>query len=171
MENFLGELKLVPFNFAPKGWAFCGGQLLSIAQNQALFALLGTDYGGDGVRTFGLPDLRDRAVLGAGHGDGLSNYNRGQFVGADHVTLTISQIPAHDHTLMVSGAAGDQTSPVGHYPAVSTSGMGYLDGDRATNVNNNAVTSAGGGQAHTNRQPYLVLNYIIALQGIFPSRN
>lgn len=173
-EPFLSEIRLVPYAFAPKGWAICAGQLLPINQNQALFSLMGTYYGGNGIQTFALPDLRDRAVLGMDQGPGLSLYNIGDKVGSAGVSLNTSHVVHHAHDLLVSSTAGSQVSPVGNYPAVSPSGMGFVDGLGAVGtMPGNAVSSTGSGfpQEHENRQPFLALNYIIALVGIFPSRN
>ncbi len=173
-EPFLSEIRLVSFAYAPKGWAFCAGQLLPISQNQALFALIGTYYGGNGVQTFALPNLQDRSVLSFDQGPGLSLYQMGQVVGTAGVSLTANQVASHTHDLLVSSAAGTQVSPVGNYPAVSPSGMGFVDGlNPVGTMPPNAVSPAGQfvPQAHENRQPFIALNYIIALQGIFPSRN
>jgi len=173
-DPFLSEIRLVPYGFAPKGWAICAGQLMAISQNQALFSLLGTYYGGNGTTNFALPNLQDRAVLGVGHGPGLSNYDMGNQVGSNGVSLTPPEVMYHSHDLLVSSAAGTQVSPVGNYPAVSPSGMGFVDGSVPVGaMPPNAVSPAGSvaPQAHENRQPYIALNYIIALVGIFPSRN
>jgi microcystin-dependent protein len=170
-DFFLGTIRLVGFNFAPVDWALCQGQTLSIAQNPALFALIGTCFGGDGVQTFNLPDLRSRVALGQGQGPGLSNYLQGQAGGAEIVTLTVGQAPAHSHTLM---AATNVTTP--------NPGPGVVLGTPATAVRlygaasptalaSNSIGAFGGGAAHENRQPFLALNYIIALQGIFPTQN
>lgn len=169
-QPYVGEILLVGFNFAPKGWAFCNGQILPIAQNTALFSLLGTTYGGNGVQTFALPDLRSRTPIGSGQGPGLSPYALGQTGGEETVTLTAEQMPAHTHNVFGSSTIANKATPGGNlwatqsllqiYSATSDSGM--ADG---------SVTPAGSGQPHDNRSPYLTLNYIIALGGIFPSRN
>lgn len=172
-EPFLGEIDLVAFNFAPKGWAMCNGQLFPINQNQALFALLGTTYGGNGQTTFALPDLRGRRIVGMGQGPGLQNYNLGQVGGEESVTLTISQLPSHTHLPQASSAPGSAAGPGGNFWASQNQVFLY------SNAPNGAVAamapaaigSTGGGQPHNNMPPYLVLNYIIALQGIFPSQN
>lgn len=179
MEPFIGQIQLFGFNFAPRGWAFCDGRLLSIAQNNALFALLGTMYGGDGQTTFGLPDLRGRVAIGMGQGPGLSNYTQGQLAGVEHVTLNINQIPAHNHLINVSNVDGTSNTASGNFLATGNAII-----ERSTKVPANiygtslnatmspqAVALAGSGMPHENMQPYLVLNYCIALQGIFPSRN
>lgn len=169
-EPYLGEIIAVPYNFAPRGWAFCQGQLLSIAQNQALFALLGTTYGGNGVNTFALPDLRGRSALSSGQGPGLSNYTLGQNGGEESVTLLVSQMPAHNHTVQASTAIGNQASPAGN--AWAAQGRAPIYSATAnTTMSPGSTSLAGGSQPHDNRSPYLTLNYVIALQGIFPSRN
>jgi microcystin-dependent protein len=167
VDPYLGEIRLVPFTFAPKGWALCAGQLLPINQNQALFALLGTNFGGDGRTTFALPDLRGRVPVGAGQGAGGSNYQVGSNGGEETVKLTVSQLPPHAHPVRADSAASTTKNPTGAVPA---SGGAY---GATTNAKMKAgmLGQTGGGQAHDNRQPYLSLNYIIALQGIFPSQN
>lgn len=171
-DPFLGEVDLVAFNFAPKGWAMCQGQLLAINQNQALFSLLGTTFGGDGRVTFALPDLRGRRIVGQGQGQGLSPYTMGQRGGEEAVTLNISQIPSHTHQVQASMAVGTTGSPTGGYWASQTSTNLYSNAPTSTvALSPLAIGSAGGGQPHDNMPPYLVLNYIIALQGIFPSQN
>ncbi len=162
-EPFLGEIRLVAFSFAPQGWALCNGQLLPIMQNQALYALLGTAYGGDGQRTFALPDLRGRAPVHIGNG-----ITWGEVNGEEAHTLTVAEMPAHAHTA-VGGDAADATSPVNNYWA-TTPDNAYGNSPNGQ-MHPSAIQSTGGGQAHENMQPYLVLNFIIALQGIFPSRN
>ncbi len=161
MEPFLGQLMLVPYNFAPRNWAFCEGQLLPISQYSALFSLLGTNFGGDGRTTFGLPDLRGRVALGAGQGPGLSNYVLGEKAGQEQVTLLASQIPAHAHAASTQSAS--ESNPTANVPAFVPIYSKTAD----------AALAPSGGQsgAHENRQPFLVLNYVIALQGIFPSRS
>ena len=167
MEPFLGQLLLVPYNFAPLGWAFCNGQLLSIAQNTALFSLLGTTYGGDGKSTFALPDLRGRVPLSAGQGPGLSLYDLGQAGGVEAVTLNLSQIPAHSHSVNAQSGDAADTSPQNNLPAAG----GAYNPNANTTMAANMVGTSGGSQPHENRAPYLTLNWIIALQGIFPSRS
>ncbi len=173
-EGFLGEVRLFAGNFAPRTWAYCDGQLLSISQNTALFSILGTTYGGDGRTTFALPDLRGRVPVGPRNGPGLSSVRLGQKTGTESVTLTIAQIPSHNHTA-VAGA----TSPVGRGGSSSTPTAKYWadGGNYATTKNTQMATDAvtvgdtGGSQSHENRQPSLGLNYIICTQGVFPSRN
>ena len=169
---FLGEIKLVPYNFAPRDWAFCNGTLLSIAQNTALFALLGTMYGGNGQTTFALPDLRGRVALSPGQGPGLSSYSQGESSGVESVALLTSQMPAHSHTAQASTALGSQATPAGSHPAVSPLALGYVyRGGAGGTMPSQAMSATGGGQPHNNMQPYLALNYVIALAGIFPPRN
>jgi microcystin-dependent protein len=164
-EPFLGEMKLISWNYAPHGWAFCDGQLLPIAQNTALFALLGTTYGGDGVTNFALPNLRGRAPIHCG-----GTFAQGQTGGESAHALTIAEMPAHTHLVEGSGDPGTKTSPVGYLWATNAANP-YSGSPPNTTMSPGAVGVAGGSQPHTNMQPYLVLNMIIALQGIFPSRN
>jgi len=164
-EPFLGEIRIVSFNFAPKGWALCNGQLLPINQNQALFSLFGTTYGGDGRVNFALPDLRGRVPLHFGNGMTL-----GERSGQETDTLSVSEMPAHTHVWQASGANANNVSPTGNFLAKAGSNL-YTDAAGFTPMNAGASTAAGGSQPHTNRQPYLVLNFCVALQGIFPSPN
>ncbi|HEY5892926.1 MAG TPA: tail fiber protein [Chthoniobacterales bacterium] len=169
-EPFIGQLMLVPYNFAPRGWAFCNGQLLSIAQNTALFSLLGTTYGGDGRTTFGLPDLRGRAALSSGQGPGLQNYDLGQVGGTETVSLTVPQIPAHSH--LVSATADDPAFPRPTNALLANiSPAGYTGSTANTTMAPSMIQPTGGNVPHDNLSPYLTLNYVIALEGIFPSRN
>ena len=166
---YLGEIALFAFNFAPKGWAQCNGQILSISQNQALFSLLQTNYGGNGVNTFALPDLRGRVAVSFGQGAGLSNYTIGQMSGTENVTLITSQIPQHTHTLAASSSTGNSPSPSGNYPALNSEGvLQYSTHAPDTSMNVGIIGLAGGNLPHTNLQPYLVLNYCIAMVGDFP---
>ena len=169
MEPFLGQLMLVPYNFAPQGWAFCNGQIMSIAQNSALFSLLGTTYGGNGQTTFALPDLRGRVAISAGQGPGLQNYSLGEVAGSESVTLISTQMPAHTH-LVGASTGSAQATPDNAFPGSDTSTQIY-DLAASTTMNPQMIQPAGGSQPHENRQPYLVLNYIIALQGVYPSRS
>lgn len=167
MDPFIGQLMCVGFNYAPVGWAQCNGQLMSIAQNTALFSLLGTMYGGDGITTFGLPDLRGRVPMSFGQGPGLQNYTQGQMGGTESVTLNAQQIPAHTHTVMGSNAEAGSTQPANSVPAA---GGSYATAPN-TAMSPAMIPASGGGNApHENRQPYTVLNWIIATEGIFPSR-
>ncbi|MFT7775635.1 phage tail protein [Roseateles sp.] len=167
---FLGELKLIGFTFAPKGWAFCNGQLLPINQNQALFSLLGTTYGGDGRVTFALPDLQGRAPLHYGGTEGIS---LGQRAGASAVTLTASQLPAHSHALLATSDLANAGVPGGAVPAAKPRGgmNRYAPVGSDTVMGTSSLTSAGGSQPHSNMQPSLAMYWVIALVGIFPSRN
>lgn len=169
-EPFIGEVKLFAGNFAPRGWAFCNGQLLSITQNTALFAILGTTYGGNGQTTFALPDLRARTPLGAGQGPGLPDYTLGETGGAAAVTLSAAQMPAHRHSLAAAPTATSATPAAGVVLATTSTAKIYRD---PTNLTTMALplANAGGNQPHPNRQPYLGVHFVIALQGIFPSRN
>lgn len=171
-EPFIGEIKLVPYNFAPRGWAFCNGQILSIAQNTALFSLLGTTYGGNGQTTFALPDLQGRIVVHRGQGPGLSDYVMGEVAGVENVTIDATTLPAHTHTFQVNNAGATGTVAGGFVPAVSTGTVGNVYGTAAGgNMPAQSLSTVGSGQPHTNLQPYLTLNYCIALEGIFPQRN
>lgn len=169
----IGEIRLFAGNFAPRNWAFCNGQLLSIAQNTALFSILGTTYGGNGQTTFGLPDLRGRVPIHPGQGPGLSNYSLGQTAGAESVTLLQSNMPAHNHLVNAVASGGNQAAPTGNLPAVESTGTSknYSDSSATAQMNPATISPAGGNQPFSVIQPYQCLNYIIALQGIFPSRN
>jgi microcystin-dependent protein len=169
-EPFRGELKLVPYDFAPQGWAFCAGQLIPISQNTVLFELIGTTYGGDGIVTFALPDLRGRAAIHRGQGPGLSSYEEGQVGGLETVTLTVGQIPAHSHSVAVSSVLGNHSDPTVEHLGASPLGLGYVYGAAPNTTMPGGTTAAGGSQPHDNRQPYLTLNYVIALEGVFPSQ-
>ena len=168
---FIGQVIPVPYNFAPLGWALCNGQLLSISQNTALFSLLGTAYGGDGKSTFGLPNLQGRVAIDAGQGTGLSNYNPGATGGADSVTVILNQLAAHTHGALAFGREGDNKSPAGADWAKPASDTPYGTSSPPGAMSAGSTSTVCGGQPHENRQPYLVINYIIALQGVFPSRN
>jgi microcystin-dependent protein len=162
-EPFLGEIRMTSFGFAPTGWALCNGQILPINQSQALFSLLGTTYGGDGRTTFALPNLQTRIPLHAG-----GSYVQGQVGGEPTHTLTTSQMPAHTHLVSASSAQGDQTVPNQHVAAAQSAARFGTADDLA--MAGGAVSTNGGSQPHENHPPYLVVNFIIALQGIFPSR-
>lgn len=167
----LAEIRLFAGNFAPRGWAFCNGQILSISQNTALFSLLGTTYGGNGQTTFALPDLRGRVPISQGQGPGLPLYSLGEMGGEPNHTLIQTEMPAHNHTVQSNKATNaDATSsrPNGRVPAA---GGAYADTSDGSALQPDVIGAAGGSQPHNNMQPYLGLNYIIALEGIFPSRN
>ncbi|MGB8212458.1 MAG: tail fiber protein [Anaerolineales bacterium] len=161
---FLSEIKIFSFNFAPKGWAFCDGQLMSIEQNQALFALLGTTYGGDGIRNFGLPNLQGRVPFHMGNGHTL-----GEQGGEAAHTLNTSEMPTHTHIVKASSAAASTGNPVGALWADGGKSIYASSGN--TSMASQAISNTSGGQPHDNMSPYLVLNFCIALQGIFPSQN
>jgi microcystin-dependent protein len=165
-EPFLGQLMTVPYNFAPAGWAMCNGQLLSIQQNTALFSLIGTYYGGNGTTNFALPDLRGRIALHQGQGPGLSPYSVGEQVGVENVTLLVQQIPQHTHPI---GAASGLKTTNRATGAVNARGGTY--GTAPGDATMAPTQVAGGSQPHNNVQPLLVVTWVIALQGIFPSRN
>lgn len=179
MEQFLGQIIMVGFNFAPRGWAFCDGRLLPISQNAALFSLLGTTYGGDGRTTFALPDLRGRTAVGMGQGPGLSQKVQGEMSGAENVTLLHTQMPAHAHSLMASTADGTTNEPTNAVIAANkvpidrsnvVDGNAFVQSSPTTVMNPQSIGAAGGNQPHSNMQPYLAVNYVIALEGIYPSR-
>lgn len=169
-EPFIGQIKVFGFNFPPRNFASCDGQLLPINQNQALFSLLGTTFGGNGQTTFALPDLRGRAAIHFGQGAGLSNYSLGQRSGQENHTLTTNEIPQHTHTAIASTNTADQTYPPNNLWANAGSAAGFnVTGGSIMNTQSMAPT--GGSQPHNNMAPYLVVNFSIALTGIFPSRN
>ncbi len=169
---YMGEIRVFAGTFAPQNWALCNGQSLAISQNDALYALLGTTYGGDGVNTFNLPDARGRVPVGQGNGPGLTTRVLGQVYGTETVTLTTASMPAHSHSVQVSNTAANLNTPSGQMI-----GQGYhylLSTTPATNTGTllpQAVSSVGGNQPHDNMMPFLCLNFILCLQGIFPSRN
>ena len=178
-EPFLGQISMFGGNFAPRGWALCDGQLLAIAQNQALFSLLGTTYGGDGRTTFALPDLRGRVPMHPGNGPGLTPRSLGQKGGTESVTLTTQEMPSHNHaasgTVQAKNGQPDESNPGGTVPASLSRGIeGYAETPNTTMKDggvNVTVGNNGGSQAHTNLQPFNCVNYIIALEGIYPSRS
>lgn len=168
-DPYVGQISWVAYNFAPKGWAACDGQLLSISQNTALFSLLGTQYGGDGRTTFALPDMRGRLLVNAGQGQGLANYQIGQTGGEEAHSLTASEMPAHSHSLMASTALATESSPQGNVYGQPSANLLYGT-NPAVSMAGNTVAVAGGSQPHNNMMPYVTLNCIIALQGVFPPR-
>lgn len=163
-EPFIGEIRMFAGNFAPRGWALCDGQLLAISQNDALFSLLGTTYGGDGRSTFGLPDMRGRLPI---HADG--GHRLGQRAGSEQVNLTANQLPAHSHSLSASSNAAASSTPAENVTAASSSNNLY-GAENPVSMDAAMLSNSGGGQAHDNVMPFLCLNFIIALFGIFPSR-
>jgi microcystin-dependent protein len=170
-DPFVAEIRIFPFSFAPKGWAWCNGQLLPISQNTALFSLLGTTYGGDGKSTFALPDIQGRAVMHPGQGPGLSLHDLGETGGTETVTLLETEIPAHSHPSNASQGDGTERTPVGQLLATGISISQYQAPGALTSMAPNAVTPAGGDQPHNNLQPYLTMYFNIALQGVFPPRS
>jgi microcystin-dependent protein len=172
MTPYLGQITLVAFNFAPVGWALCNGQLLQIAENDALFALIGTTYGGDGQTTFALPNLQSRIPIHQGQGIGTSNYVLGQNSGSENVSLTVAQIPNHGHTAQCLSASSNSQSPVGAIWGLAATDKAYQSAEvGAGTMAAGAIGPAGGNQPHPNLMPYQALNYIIALEGVFPSQS
>jgi microcystin-dependent protein len=169
-EPFVGEIRIFAASFAPAGWALCQGQLLPISQNETLFNLIGTTYGGDGQSTFALPDLQGRLPVHAGQGPGISqSYQIGEKFGVEQVTLTTQQIPQHNHMLTATQKAGTAVNPGGNLLSNSQGPQPYLQEGPDGQLNAQAIQPAGGSQPHENMQPYLGINYIISLFGIFPS--
>jgi microcystin-dependent protein len=171
-DPFVAEIRIYPFNFAPKGWAFCDGQILPLSQNTALFSLLGTTYGGDGKSNFALPNMQGNAPMHPGQGPGLSLHDLGETGGSDTVTLLQSEMPAHSHNLGASVRDGTVRSPGGQLVAKGVGVNMYAPAASAPLVqfSTNVVTPAGGDQPHNNLMPYLTLNFCIAMQGVFPPR-
>ncbi len=180
-EPFVAEITMFGFNFAPKGWAFCRGQLLPISQNTALFSILGTMYGGDGKSTFGLPDLQDSVAISFGQGPGLSDYAEGETGGVPTVTLLTTELPGHNHFFNATTNVGTTVTSSGNFLALAQGGTkqnSFNANIYSTNPNNAttglspfAIGFSGGNQPHNNMQPYLALNFCIAMQGVFPARN
>lgn len=170
-EPFVGEIRMFGGNFAPRGWAFCAGQLLAVSQNDALFSLLGTIYGGDGRTTFGLPDMRGRIPLHAGSGPGLSPRRLGAKSGNENVTLTTNQLASHSHDLNANTAAATGSAPQGKVTAESSAPRIYAGQSQTQSLASGAIGHSGGSQPHANLMPTLCVNFIIALFGIYPSRN
>jgi microcystin-dependent protein len=172
VSPFIGQIQYYPYNFAPRSWAFCNGQLLPISTNTALFALLGTTFGGDGRTNFALPDMRGRMPVHPGHGPGLSTYLGGERIGAETVTLTALQLPSHSHNLMASETAGNQASPTGNTLARDGRDRTYSDQAPSTDMHAGSILPSGSSvQAHDNMPPFLALNCNIALTGVFPPRS
>jgi microcystin-dependent protein len=168
MDPFVAEIRMFPFTFAPKGWAFCNGQLLPISQNTALFSLLGTTYGGDGKSTFALPDLGGCSPMHPGQGPGLSLHDLGEMGGTETVTLLESEIPAHSHSFSQSLRPADNLNPAGL--ALGGGNNAYAAPGAIVQMAPQALAPAGGDQPHNNMMPYLTVNFCIALQGVFPPR-
>jgi microcystin-dependent protein len=178
MEGTIAEIRMFAGTFAPRNWAFCQGQLMSISQNTALFSILGTTYGGNGQTTFGLPDFRGRVAVGTGQGPGLSNVSLGEQAGVETVTLLVTQMPSHNHVINGSASGlANNANPTGNAPGIGAVASNnapvnmYSNGAPAAAMNPQVCGLAGGNQPHNNMQPYLGMNYIICLFGIFPSRN
>lgn len=177
-EPFTAEIRIFAGNFAPRGWAFCDGQLLPISQNTALFSLIGTTYGGDGRTTTALPDLQGRAPMHPGRGPGLTSRRLGEKIGVQTITLNSSQMPSHTHPAQADAEAGgtfgggaDSATPIGsHLGNTTAAGEFFSTGATDAPMNSAAIENTGSSQAHNNMQPYLTLNFIIALQGLYPSR-
>lgn len=169
-DVFIGEIKMFGGNFAIRGYAFCNGQLMAIAENDALFSLIGTTYGGDGVNTFGLPDLQGRIPIHQGQGPGLTNRLIGEKSGAENVTLTTAQIPSHNHQVLANSNTGASTSPQNNIVAGSSANP-YNTTAAATQMGNQTIGQTGGSQPHDNVMPYQCITYIISLFGIYPPRN
>lgn len=170
-EPFVGEIRMFAGNFAPRGWALCDGQLLAVSQNDALFSLLGTIYGGDGRTTFGLPDLRGRLPIHAGTGPGLSPRRLGAKFGTEEETITVNQLPSHTHPFQASQDLADQADPTNHLPGNSPSIDLYRETAPTAPLDPGVVTGVGGSQSHLNLMPFLCVHFIIALFGIYPSRH
>jgi microcystin-dependent protein len=175
---YIGSIVLFAGNFAPRGWQFCQGQLMNIAQNTALFSILGTTYGGNGQTTFALPDLRGRVPVGQGQGPGLSEWPLGQSLGVETVSLIQTQMPAHNHLVEVSAAAANSPTANNNYLAMANANVGgdpvtvnTYNGTPTATLAVNSISVSGGSMPHENRQPSLCLNYIICIEGLFPSRN
>jgi microcystin-dependent protein len=171
-EPFVAEIRIFGFNFAPSGWAMCNGQIMAISQNTALFSLLGTTYGGNGISTFALPNLQSRIPIGPGQGAGLSLRDLGELSGEENVTLLNTQLAAHSHPANCNSNMGNSYDPAGNLWSVDAGGNNeYGSGTIAGQMSPGAISPTGGGQPHNNIQPYLALNFCIALQGVFPARS
>jgi microcystin-dependent protein len=167
---YIGDIRMFGGNFAPVGYFFCEGQLLSIADYDALFSLIGTTYGGDGMTTFALPDLRGRIPIHSGQGPGLQAYTQGQASGAEQVTLTVPQVAAHSHNLMATSAAGTSSTPGNNMLATASGAQVYETIPQPQPLLPASITPTGGSQPHDNMAPFLCVNFIIAVEGVYPSR-
>lgn len=170
-EPFLAEVRIVAFNFAPRGWAFCDGQILPINQHQSLYSLLGTTYGGDGRTSFALPDLRGRVPIHVGASNGGTNHPQGQKGGEETHTLAVNEIPSHTHVAKASSDVGNTPIPTGNTLASSAPSEQYHSTTSLQQMRSGTIANVGGGQAHNTMQPFIAVNFCIALQGLFPSRN
>lgn len=170
-EPFVGEIRMFGGSFAPAGWAFCNGATLPISENETLFNLIGTTYGGDGQQTFQLPDLQGRLPMHQGVGKDGITYSIGEKAGTESVTLTTQQIPSHTHPLIASGSPGTNASPKDAVLAKTTTGFLYINENPTGNMAASAINPAGGSQPHENLQPYLCISFIISLFGVFPAQN
>jgi microcystin-dependent protein len=170
-QPYVGEIRMFAGNFAPAGWMFCEGQLLPISENETLFNLIGTTYGGDGESTFALPNLQGRLPVHMGTSTSGTTYQLAESGGVEEVTLTVNQIPAHSHPLLASGDTGNEVNPANNLPSNSQGAIPYIEDAPTLNMNAQIISSVGGNQPHTNFQPYLCINFIISLFGIFPSQN
>ena len=168
-EPFIAEIRIFAGNFAPRSWAFCNGQLLPVSQNTALFSLIGTTYGGDGRTTTALPNLKGRAAMHPGRGPGLTSRRLGQRGGSEMISLSEAQMPNHTHQLIASGEDGNSQNPGNHYLGAGTDM--YANPSNLQNMATQSMPSTGGSQAHNNLQPFLTMTFIIALQGLYPSRS
>jgi microcystin-dependent protein len=169
-DPFVAEIRIFPFNFAPKGWAFCNGQLLPLSQNTALFSLLGTTYGGNGQSNFALPDMQDNVPMHPGQGPGLSLHDLGETGGSDTVALLESEIPSHSHSFKTLASVGDDPSPAQNTLSRATGHYQTTTNQNLVSMADSAIAAAGGDQPHNNLMPYLTLNFCIALQGVYPPR-
>ena len=168
-QPYIGEIRMFAGNFAPAGWAFCNGQLLPISENETLFVVIGTTYGGDGQETFALPNLQSRIPVHNGTGSGLSSYQLGETGGTEQVTLTTNQIPIHTHAPLASDAGGTADSPGNNFWAASSLGKPYVAGPPGVQMNPQSISPTGGSQPHDNMMPFLCVTYIISLFGLYPS--
>jgi microcystin-dependent protein len=177
MDEYIGIIKMFGGNFAPRGWAFCDGRVLSISQYDAVFVVIGTTFGGDGVTTFALPDLRSRVPINTGQGPALTNFVHGQSGGSENVALVTQNIPSHSHTLNVNNTNANVHNPTSSNSVATPvdingdAASGYSQSAPNTQISPASIGATGGNQPHENRAPYIALNYIICLEGIFPSRN